>query len=290
MALSGVGLRTANDKQYEAREKLLMEAVAKENENPFQAVADVVLASVSSLYCDYLYASGTMLALWTLWGLYPPYARFRHSHVARFRRRSQREFCRWFFWTRHIPKWDKRHLQCIELPGHSTERTMKVATGPLATCDASQASAETNYRCHSATYHEQTAREGVFATASGTGAAAFAGGGLARMENKIAAGIQSVNESLQHKLEDKVLADAGAVDLNKLHRDVAELVKDSGGVIVLRETHATRRSVVPGRELWWVSLEEALRRKEWWFWAKILIAARMLQDLLDMPDMPDLLQ
>ncbi|SCU66525.1 uncharacterized protein TEOVI_000823800 [Trypanosoma equiperdum] len=289
MVVSQIGVRTADDSKYEAHEKKLMEDIARQNKNPFECSADFLFGAISVMYRDYLYASGTMLLMWTWWGAYPTYSRLRHKNIMRFRRRRQWEFRRWFFYTRHIPKWDKKYLQAVELP------SPYVGPGPVFT-PVSPSMIVPSHGSHRSEAlmtpltGTRAEDDNFLVKVNHTAAASFAGGGLSKMETGIAAGVAAINGSLQQSLQTRRILSRNDVDVGKLHEEVAQLIKASRGVVVLKETHNTRHSVPLGREIWWVSLEEARRRWEWWFWASILVAARVLQDLLDMPEMPDFVQ
>ncbi|ORC92578.1 uncharacterized protein TM35_000033310 [Trypanosoma theileri] len=291
MVVTQIGVRTANDKEEEAREKALMEAIAKENENPFQQAAQAIFGLAGNLYTNYLYTSGTLLLLWTWWGLYPSYARFRHKHIMRFRRRRQGEVRRALFYTRHIPKWDKKYLQRIELPEWSRERIPAMPKSFLkmdtslhsSSLTPVQNNAVSASELSSAIAHESGNNDFTpLVTARTSAAATFAGAACAKSEGIVMAGVDAINESLPH--------DAADVDVHALQQQVRALLQHAHTTVVLRETHATRLSVPLGREVWWVAADEARRRREWWFWMQILIVARVLQDLLEMPEMPDLVQ
>ncbi|RNF03628.1 uncharacterized protein Tco025E_08142 [Trypanosoma conorhini] len=300
MVLKQIGVRTTHDKVLEERENALMEAIAKENENPFQRAADAMLGAVSHLYTNYLYTSGTLLLAWTWWGLYPRYARFRQKHIMRFRRGRQSEFRRWFFYTRHIPKWDKKYLQRLELPRRMRPGVVPVHNfSPNANVGSTLASANSSSVAlsHDAdagavapSAHATAGDAAPFITVRLTDGASFAGGSRAKMERTVTSGVCSLNESLQQQLEEGRILGWDSVDPVVMQGEVQQLVKKAGGVVVLKETHETRRSVPVDREVWWVSLEEANRRREWWFWLQVLVAARILEDLLDMPEMPDFVQ
>ncbi|EKG02839.1 hypothetical protein TCSYLVIO_006125 [Trypanosoma cruzi] len=298
MVLRQIEVRTTHDKVLEARENAFMESIARENENPFQQAADALIGAVGRLYTNYLYTSGTLLLAWAWWGLYPRYARFRHKHVVRFRRKAQSEFRRWFFYTRHIPKWDKKYLQRVELPRRMPHETPAARKSPqcthssviLTSSPSLTSSHDTDAGAVASERHESARSQDPFITVRLTDGASFAGGFREQVERNVASGICDLNESLQQQLKEGRILSREAVDPDVLQGEVKQLVKQAGGIVVLKETHETRRSVPVDREIWWVSPEEARRRREWWFWLQLLVAARILEDLLDMPEMPDFVQ
>ncbi|KEG08495.1 hypothetical protein DQ04_07051020 [Trypanosoma grayi] len=295
MVLTQIGVRTAYDKEQDAREAALLEAIAKENENPFQHGAEALLGVVGKLYSDYVYTSGVLLLAWTWWGLYPSYARFRHKHIMRFGRRRQVDFRRWFFYTRHIPKWDKKYLQRVELPRRVPFEEAATLNSRQHVTSPPTASLLTVPREASSAVEMSGKQEGVknpndFVSVCLTSGASFAGGARGKLESDVASGIRAINESLQQQLNERRILSRDAVDPDLIQHEVERLVKEARGVIVLKETHATRRAVPVDREVWWVSSDEARRRREWWFWLQVLVVARVMEDLLDMPDMPDFVQ
>ncbi|RNF07488.1 hypothetical protein TraAM80_03344 [Trypanosoma rangeli] len=299
MVLKQIGVRTTQDKQMEERENALMEAIARDNENPFQRGADAMLGAASYLYTNYLYTSGTLLLAWTWWGLYPRYARFRQKHIMRFRRAQQCEFRRWFFYTRHIPKWDKKYLQRLELPrrtphgmvaAHNFSSYANVGTLSVPSTSSLALSHDADAGVVIPAANEAAKDLSPLITVHLTDGASFAGGSRAKMERTVASGICSLNELLQRQVGEGRILGWESLDPDAVQGEVQQLVKKAGGVVVLKETHETRRSVPVDREVWWVSLEEANRRREWWFWLQVLVAARILEDLLDMPEMPDFVQ
>ncbi|KAH9589025.1 hypothetical protein LSM04_000583 [Trypanosoma melophagium] len=293
MKVTQIGVRTASDKEEEAREKALLEAIAKENENPFQQAAQSIFSAAGYLYSNYLYTSGTLLLLWTWWGLYPSYARFRHKHIMRFRRRRQVEVRRALFYTHHIPKWDKKYLLRVELPQWSRETKNLLHKSLLNDRNtSSHASSLTvsqyttdithSHVVSSITPESETHEAAPLITVQTSAAATFAGAACAKSESAVVSVIHAMNDALPRDDVD--------VDVQALQQQVRAVLQHAHTTVVLRETHNTRRSVPLGREVWWAAADEARRRREWWFWMQILVVARILQDLLEMPEMPDFVQ
>ncbi|GET91337.1 hypothetical protein, conserved [Leishmania tarentolae] len=294
-----IGVRTKHDREEEERDMKLMERIMKENQNPFQGFADVLLGQASYIYNTYLYSSGVMFLMLAFWGAYPSFVRFRHRHIFRYRR-SQLSLRRRLFSTEHIPKWNKKYLQRIVVPPLPTSELVGVGSAAAfpvhprlfsssgTTSNVSLVTAaDTAVMMHTAINMDQcfNARE---LSATHTSHGSFGGGDTEKSERALSRELQNINRDFygpqSHLFHRPIQEDAVNGDLQQRLKAAVTTAK---AVVVLVENHTTVRSIPEGWEVWWVSEPEARRRRFCKFWLGGLVCARAFQDLMDMPDMPD---
>lgn len=291
---NAIGVRTKHDREEEEHDKKLMERIIQENSNPFQATVDPILAQASHVYNTYLYASGVMFLGLAFWGAYPSFVRFRHAHLFRYRRAQLSLRCG-IFGTEHMPKWNKKYLQRVvvpPLPTADVPATTLAASPPgpaePSTAVSVAAPPESGVAVSAAEAASPFAVQELSAARTARGS--FGAGDTDKSEEALRRSLQRINADFfgPKKAIFDAPVDAGEADKDVRIR-VAEAVAAAHAVVVLKESHATVRSIPEGWEVWWVSEPEARRRRFCKFWLGGLACARAFQDLLDMPDMPDLI-
>ncbi|KPA84485.1 putative mitochondrial hypothetical protein [Leptomonas pyrrhocoris] len=302
-----IGVRTKHDKEEEEQDRKLMERIFQENKNPFQLFADPILNKASYIYDTYLYSAGVLFVLMTFWSCYPSFVRFRHQHIWRYRR-TQLTFRRGLFGTPHIPKWDKKYLQRIVIPplpktaiefeaaaAHATATptpaqdvaaagsSPAAAAAAVAVMKPTEAAVSVRDKDTDALYQatEMRSRRSPHST--------FSSGDAEKSELALTRELQKINKDFYGSKSDlfnsSIRADAEDGDLQSR---LKAAVASAKAVVVLKESHDTLRSVPEGWEVWWVSFSEAKRRRFCKFWLGGLLCARVFEDLMEMPDMPDL--
>ncbi|KPI89626.1 hypothetical protein ABL78_1291 [Leptomonas seymouri] len=304
-----IGVRTKHDKEEEEHDRMLMTRILQENRNPFQIFVDPILSEALHVYNTYLYSAGVLFIMMSFWSLYPSFVRFRHQKIWRYRR-TQLTFRRGFFGTPHMPKWDKAYLQRIVIPplpkpqiafdtvvsraaattiavqgvagvreGGAAEATAAVAVVKLEVERLALRDEDTD-ALYQAT--ELQSRRSAHST--------FSSGDAEKSELTLNRELQKINKDFFGPKSDlfhsAIRADAEDVDMQSR---LKAAVASAEAVVVLKEDHGTVRSVPEGWEVWWVSYAEAKRRRFCKFWLGGLLCARAFEDLMDMPDMPDLI-
>lgn len=300
---NAIGVRTKLDKAEEEHEKRMMELVEKENRNPFQTFFDPILHNAAHVYDTYLYSAGVLFLVMSFWTVYPSFVRFRHQHIMRYRR-TQLTFRRGLFGTPHMPKWDKKYLQRVVVPpvpaatialdplppqaapqGRGIKGSAgSIGGGAVAVVAPPEAGLATQAADNSALFQAKDVQSRRSAHSR------FNADDAERSELALTHELQKINRDFfgpkSDLFERAVRADAEDVDLQaRLQAAVAS----AKAVVVLKEDHSTVRSIPEGWEVWWVSFQEAKRRRFCKFWLGALVCARAFEDLMDMPDMPDLL-
>ncbi|KAK7199611.1 hypothetical protein NESM_000006200 [Novymonas esmeraldas] len=297
-----IGVRTKHDREEEEHDRRLQEKISAANQNPFQSLADPVLAAAAHVYNTYLYSSGVMFLALAFWSAYPSVVRFRHLHVFRYRR-TQLSFRRGLFATEHMPKWNKRYLQRVVVPPHpaSVPAMEERGAAPSVPPPLSSALASTTTAVSVAppaeaavTVPGQRVEDTLFTTgeltASRTAHGSFGAGATEKSERALSRELQRINRDFfgpKERLFDRPIRDAAALD--DLQTQLEAAVAAAGAVVVLKETHDSVRSIPAGWEVWWISEPEARRRRFCRFWLGGLLCGRAFQDLMEMPEMPDLI-
>lgn len=323
MARDQIAVRTLKDKEREEHEERLMEQIRKENANPLQNAGEKVWDAVAGIYSGYLYSSGVLLILFSLWAAYPSFVRYRHLHLKRYRK-DQLVFRRWFFGTVHMPKWDKKHLQRIVIPPPpqpqeqpdlyfaaaaaraQQEKLLHGVSSPAAFDHAEGAhgavvrSGVEDERCGAlplrTVQQQQPPREeeSPFAkpilSSKASAKAAFHNAFEAESAATIHEALMDINRSVYSQQGQFSRPVNPEVDLADVKSRVEWAVQKGDACVVLKENHTTKRSVPPGWEVWWASAEEKQRRNTCKRWVLILAFCRAMQDLLDMPEMPRVIQ
>jgi hypothetical protein len=296
-----IGVRTKHDKEEEERDRMLVERIMQENNNPFQRFADPILDKASYVYNTYLYSAGVLFIMMTFWSFYPSFVRFRHQHILRYRR-TQLIFRRGLFGTPHMPKWNKKHLQRIIIP--PLPKTRMDADGIAALATTQEAAARVDESVAAAVAVVMPAEEGLAVRDADTGALyratemqslmsahnTFSSDDAEKSELALTRELQKINKEFfgpkSELFYNAICTDAKDLDLQSR---LKEAVSSAKAVVVLTETHDTVGSIPEGWEVWWVSYSEAKRRRFCKFWLGGLLCARAFEDLMDMPDMPDLI-
>lgn len=97
--MTQVGVRTPQYQQSSKDNNLPFEGA---DENPFRT-GMLAVSSAGHIVLDYARVPGLLCVATLWWGMYPRFARFRHNHIKRFRRR-QVEFREGLFHTKNITK------------------------------------------------------------------------------------------------------------------------------------------------------------------------------------------
>lgn len=100
--MSQLPIRTTRDDIVSEREERLRREFDVDVSNPFRQMFLRFNAGAVNAY-DWVRAPGVLFLCTMWWGLYPQYARYRHTSLRRFGR-AQVEYRRRFFHTKNIPK------------------------------------------------------------------------------------------------------------------------------------------------------------------------------------------
>ncbi|KAG5470402.1 hypothetical protein LSCM1_01646 [Leishmania martiniquensis] len=295
-----ISVRTKTDHEEQEHDMKLMERIIQDSQNPFQAFLDPLLQQAAFVYNTYLYSSGVMFLMLAFWGAYPSLVRFRHAHVSRYRRK-QLLIRRGLFATVHMPKWNKNDLQRIVVPLHPTAKLAAVspavasaaqlaAPSPSAATGAASVVAAPEAAAMVRAVDDRDVRFNVMQlTSTRTAHGAFGAGDTEKSECVLSAELQSINRDFfgakSHLFDRPIQEDVACANLQQR---LKAAVATARSVVVLKENHSTVKSIPEGWEVWWVSEAEARRRRFCKFWLGGLVCARAFQDLMDMPDMPQL--
>lgn len=298
-----MGVRTKLDKAEEEHERRMMELVEKGNRNPFQQFFDPILNSAAHVYDTYLYSAGVLFIGMSFWAFYPSFVRFRHQRIFRYRR-TQLTFRRGLFGTPHIPKWDKKYLQRIVVPPLpappiAVETVAAQAVAPPAAVsahlgDGTTPGAVAVVQTPEAMLTTQESDAAVLYKATDVQSrrsahSRFNNDDADKSERALSRELLQINKDFfgpkSDLFERAIRADAEDLDLQSR---LKAAVASAKAVVVLKEDHSAVRSIPEGWEVWWVSFPEAKRRRFCKFWLGALLIARAFEDLMDMPDMPDL--
>lgn len=285
--MSNVVVRTPQDDAEKKREALLLQQISKENENPFQRAADDMMNAVRTVYTQYLYASGVLLCATVFWGLFPSFARYRYMHIRRYRK-SQLLRRRWMFATPHIPTWNRQYLQRINVPMLATSHELTRPFIPAATQDGT-AGDEARATATSVRVGEGAESGDGFHTPVLSSVPSpqnsFAKNYATEVEQDVAKTVASINAAVFASMGTPLRA--GIVTSDQLRALLLRGIKQAKSTVVKVESPSTNQSIPAGWEVWWAAADEAKRQRQWHFWGGALVCARVLQDLLYMPDVSE---
>ncbi|EPY24644.1 hypothetical protein STCU_07077 [Strigomonas culicis] len=301
-----IGVARITDKSQENHDEELLRKIMEENTNPIGRFGESITGSLSALYFDYVYASGVLLMGFALWSAYPSYVRFRHRYIWRYHRK-QLMLRRGIFATYHMPKWDKKYLQRIVIPpppkgddvtisdileeeGEASQKPEQSV--PNATEQCTEIATQIGATAVSATLDTYSAGkpfERHVLSSKRAAMATFGKSDTGAVEREVSKALRVINEELLSG-KAKRFESPSPISFVDVPNAVYHAVKSARSCIVLKETSVHSKAIPPGWEVWWASADEQKRRSFCLFWLTILVFCRFMQDLLDMPEMPDFVQ
>ncbi|EPY39474.1 hypothetical protein AGDE_04454 [Angomonas deanei] len=225
------------------------------------------------------------------WALYPGYIRFRHKYIFRYRN-TQLVYRRGWLATEHIPKWNKKYLERLVVPLETTANKAgeSVSVVPVD----SQEIAVRPDEAGDVTLHiygggKPFQKKELSLRASPK--TPFTNGDGLHSFKKLSEAVQRVNTVFyQTTTFTAVQREDTLASVEEVRAYLSRCIKESYLAVVLVESRTDSKAIPEGFEVWWLSSDEFKRRQFCVLWLLILGFARCLQDMLDMPEMPDFAQ